>query len=247
MVQLHVMEKQFFKQLLQKLDLRFNKDTTSHMSFTMWHELQGWVTSVIVKLKCSAVTLYLCHRCGATVKLYCCCTQAGSVWPVTAANWEIWFLHLLNAAATSCRHTEAFSVFTDIFTAYFAYIAHPSCACCMWPALHRAIHQLVGRRWHLLSCHDCVWLCDPHKVIMCLTFSRSDLPSKAPSVNGTIYTTFNKQTFTHAVSCCCALNWRALQIWLNPSTLGRFYFLHNRSQPPSELGTSSPSREQSAV
>lgn len=172
MVQLHVMEKQFFKQLLQKLDLRFNKDTTSHMSFTMWHELQGWVTSVIVKLKCSAVTLYLCHRCGATVKLYCCCTQAGSVWPVTAANWEIWFLHLLNAAATSCRHTEAFSVFTDIFTAYFAYIAHPSCACCMWPALHRAIHQLVGRRWHLLSCHDCVWLCDPHKVIMCLTFSR---------------------------------------------------------------------------
>lgn len=56
MVQLHVMEKQFFKQLLQKLDLRFNKDTTSHMSFTMWHELQGWVTSVIVKLKCSAVT-----------------------------------------------------------------------------------------------------------------------------------------------------------------------------------------------
>lgn len=91
------MEKQFFKQLLQKLDPRFNKDTTSHMSFTMW--LQGWVTSVTVKLKCSAVTLYLCHRCGTTVKLYCCCTQSGSVWPVTAANWEIWFLHLLNAAA----------------------------------------------------------------------------------------------------------------------------------------------------
>lgn len=165
------MEKQFFKQLLQKLDPRFNKDTTSHMSFTMW--LQGWVTSVIVKLKCSAVTLYLCHRCGATVKLYCCCTQSGSVWPVTAANWEIWFLHLLNAAATSCRHHRGFFCLHRYCYCIFC-VYRPPLVCMLYVTgsaeEHRAIHQLVGRRWLLLICRDCVWLCDLHKVITCLTF-----------------------------------------------------------------------------
>lgn len=237
MVQLHVMEKQFFKQLLQKLDLRFNKDTTSHMSFTMWHELQGWVTSVIVKLKCSAVTAVApllnytaaAHRQGVSDQ-----------WQQLTGKSGFCIYLMLRPQAAG---TQRLFLSSQIFLLHILRIL-PT------PRVHAVCDRLcIGRSisWHLLSCHDCVWLCDPHKVIMCLTFSRSDLPSKAPSVNGTIYTTFNKQTFTHAVSCCCALNWRALQIWLNPSTLGRFYFLHNRSQPPSELGTSSPSREQSAV
>lgn len=88
----------------------------------------------------------------------------------------------------------------------FAYIAHPSCACCMWPAwLCRRVSGDPSAGWPALTpadlprLHLTLWPAETNYVLDFL-FSCSDLSSKAPSVNGIIYTTFNKQTFTHSCS-----------------------------------------------
>lgn len=238
------MEKQFFKQLLEKLDPRFNKDTTSHVSFIMWHELQGWATSVIVKLKCSAVTLYLCHRCDATVKLYWVCDQ----WQQLTGKSG--FCIYLMLRPTSCRHHRGFFCLHRYCSCIFC-VYRPPLVCCMWPPLQKSIGRSISWLAGADTCWSAATAFDFVTCIkqLCAWLSVLSLWSSIKSTKCQRHDLHSiQQTDLHTCSeLLLCIKLKSLQIWLNRSTLGRFYFLHNRSQPPSELGTSSPSREQSAV